>query len=271
MSMSTTAMAPRTGASASTVSLAHTSRRSLCLRSSVARRDRVFKSRASLNGNGNENGSENETGGGQASGLYFVDKLMEDPVNALLVLGPRALAGAIDSLPKSVDEIQQETEQVRDRLAMLAQDPRPWDVKSELVVREADKQLEELVEKGTRALGDQESSGFSSATTTSSAGTSPAMTEEEEQSYQELSRKVAEFTNLYLLLQELKNARKKYEAAEEMDAKMALGILEDTKSSLSHRLTELSEGLEEDFDLPFKELIEEAKEACSFPSEASSE
>ena len=60
-----------------------------------------------------------------STSYYFVDKLVEDPVNALLVLGPRALAGALDALPKNVDELQQESQQVRDRLAMLAQDPRP--------------------------------------------------------------------------------------------------------------------------------------------------
>ena len=44
---------------------------------------------------------------------------------------------------------------------------------------------------------------------------------------------------------------------------MYSGILKDTQSSLAHRLDELSEGLEEDLDLPFKDLVEEAREACA--------
>ena len=205
-----------------------------------------------------------------STSYYFVDKLVEDPVNALLVLGPRALAGALDALPKNVDELQQESQQVRDRLAMLAQDPRPWDVKSQLVIEEADSKLEELVQKGEQIVSDVSnvSNGFSSS---SSSGTKPsssttkdgadASSEEEERSYQELSRKVAEFTNVYLLLQEVRKAKAKYDEAEEADEKMLLGIWNDAKQSLSYRLEELSEGLEEDFDLPFKELIEEVK-AC---------
>lgn len=202
----------------------------------------------------------------QASGLYFVDKFVEDPINALLVLGPRALAGAIDSLPKTVDEAQAETEQVRDKLTMLAQDPRPWDVKSELMVREADRQLEELVQKGSKAFDGDAPSSFvstSAASPSTGSGLSTANTEEEERSYQELSRKVAEFTNLYLLLREVKKAERDCANAGEADEKMYSGILKDTQSSLAHRLDELSEGLEEDLDLPFKDLVEEAREACA--------
>ena len=93
-----------------------------------------FSCRASSGNNEQTRGSSNgvETG---SAGLYFVDKLVEDPVNALLVLGPRALAGALEAMPKTVEEVQQESQQVRDRLTMLAQDPRPWEVKSQMLVQ----------------------------------------------------------------------------------------------------------------------------------------
>jgi hypothetical protein len=223
-----------------------------------------FSCRAS-SGNEQTRGSSNgvETG---SAGLYFVDKLVEDPVNALLVLGPRALAGALEAMPKTVEEVQVESQQVRDRLTMLAQDPRPWEVKSQMLVQEADKQLEELVEKGTKTFGDYDMAGgiggssSSSSSSTSAASTSSnAMSEEEELSFSELSMKVAEFTNLYLLLGEVKKARANYESAAESEEKMLLGIWNDTKASLAHRMEELTEGLEDDMDLPFKDLIDEAK------------
>ena len=91
--------------------------------------------RASSGGNEQTRDSNGSGGGTAGNGLYFVDKLVEDPVNALLVLGPRALAGALEAMPKTVEEVQQESQQVRDRLTMLAQDPRPWDVKSQMLVQ----------------------------------------------------------------------------------------------------------------------------------------
>ena len=225
----------------------------------AARRRTTARPRAAGDGSGGTSGSG---AGNQATGgLYFLDKLVEDPVNALLVLGPRALAGAIDSLPKNADEFQAETEQVRDRLTMLAQDPRPWDVKGELVVREADSKLEELVEKGSKALA----GGSEGSKAGASAAATAEVDEEEERNYQDLSRKVAEFSNLYLLLREVRKSEARYLSAEESDAKMLFGVVEDTRSSLSHRLDELTEGLEEDFVLPFGDLLEDAREALAAP------
>ena len=113
----------------------------------------------------------------------------------------------------------------------------------------------------TGGKGGIDLSGSSSTpgASTSSSSTAGAMSEEEERSYNELSMKVAEFTNLYLLLQEVKKAKADHESADESQEKMLLGILSDTKTSLAHRLEELSEGLEDDLELPFKELISEAK------------
>ena len=114
----------------------------------------------------------------------------------------------------------------------------------------------------TGGKGGIDLSGSSSTpgASTSSSSTAGAMSEEEEErSYNELSMKVAEFTNLYLLLQEVKKAKADHESADESQEKMLLGILSDTKTSLAHRLEELSEGLEDDLELPFKELISEAK------------
>lgn len=43
---------------------------------------------------------------------------------------------------------------VRDRLVMLAQDPRPMEEKGELIVREADAQITEWVQVGNQVIGD---------------------------------------------------------------------------------------------------------------------
>mmetsp|Transcript_11941 Transcript_11941/g.30265 ORF Transcript_11941/g.30265 Transcript_11941/m.30265 type:complete len:123 (+) Transcript_11941:207-575(+) len=119
-------------------------------------------------------------------------------------------------------------------------------------------------------LGAMAAGGGSSAPTSAAAASTaggaraakdPEAAAEEERNYGDLSRKVAEFTNLYLLLREVRSAKASYESAGEADEKMLLGIWEETKASLGHRLDELSEGLEDDVDLPFRELVEEAREA----------
>ncbi len=141
-------------------------------------------------------------------------------------------------------------------------------MKSQLLVQEADKQFEELVEKGGKAIGEKGAMGLGASSSTAAgfgaAGSKtpkdPEAAAEEERNYDELSRKVAEFTNLYLLLREVRAARASYESAEEADAKMLLGVWEETKASLGHRLGELSEGLEDDLDLPFRELLEDARQ-----------
>lgn len=73
-----------------------------------------------------------------------VEKWMKTPFD-ILALGPRAGLGALVSLPDRMQTLRSDV----DRVMELLQDPRPVDVKQQVVLREVEDTLVEFLEKGT--------------------------------------------------------------------------------------------------------------------------